>query len=36
MATNKTEKIEIENVNHPGHVTLVDADNVRSNESEPS
>ena len=22
---NRTEKIEIENVNHPGHVTLVDA-----------
>ena len=26
MATNKTEKIEIENVNHPGHVTRVDPD----------
>ena len=25
MAANKTEKIEIENVNHPGHVTRVDA-----------
>ena len=26
MATNQTEKIEIENVNHPGHVTRVDSD----------
>jgi hypothetical protein len=26
VATNKTEKIEIENVNHPGHVTRVDSD----------
>ena len=26
VAANKTEKIEIENVNHPGHVTRVDAD----------
>jgi hypothetical protein len=25
VATNKTEKIEIENVNHPGHITLGDA-----------
>jgi hypothetical protein len=25
MATNKIEKIEVENVNHPGHVTRVDA-----------
>ena len=25
MAKNKTEKIDIENVNHPGHVTRVDA-----------
>ncbi len=26
MATIKTGKIEIENVNHPGHIRLVDAD----------
>ena len=26
LATNKSEKIEIENVNHPGHVTRVDAE----------
>jgi hypothetical protein len=26
VATNKAEKIEVENVNHPGHVTSVDAD----------
>ena len=26
MAPNKTGRIEIENVNHPGHVTSVDAD----------
>jgi hypothetical protein len=26
MTTNKTEKIELENVNHPGHVKSVDAD----------
>jgi hypothetical protein len=26
VATNKTEKIETENVNHPGHVTRVDSD----------
>ena len=26
VAANKTEKIEIENVNHTGHVTRVDAD----------
>jgi len=25
LATNKTGKIEVENVNHPGHVTHVDA-----------
>ena len=25
MATNKTDKIELENVNHPGHATRVDA-----------
>jgi len=26
MTTNKTEKIKIENVNHPGHIRRVDAD----------
>jgi hypothetical protein len=26
MATSKTEKIKIQNINHPGHITLVDAD----------
>ena len=26
MTTNKAEKIEIENVNHPGHIRHVDAD----------
>ena len=26
MAANKVGKIEIENVNHPGHIRLVDAD----------
>jgi len=26
MTTNKAEKIEIENVNHPGHIRRVDAD----------
>lgn len=26
VATNKTQKIGVENVNHPGHVTRVDAD----------
>ena len=26
VTMNKTEKIEVENVNHPGHVTRVDAD----------
>jgi hypothetical protein len=26
VATNKTEKIDVENVNHPGHVRRVDAD----------
>ena len=26
MATNGMEKIEVQNVNHPGHVTRVDAD----------
>jgi hypothetical protein len=26
VATNKTGRIEVENVNHPGHVTLVNAD----------
>jgi len=26
VATNNTEKIEVENVNHPGHATRVDAD----------
>lgn len=26
MATNKTERIDVENVNHPGHVKHVDAD----------
>jgi hypothetical protein len=26
VATNQTEKIETENVNHPGHVTGIDSD----------
>jgi hypothetical protein len=26
VATNKNEKIEMENVNHPGHITRVDAE----------
>ena len=30
VATTKTEKMEIENVNHPGHVTRVDADMYES------